>query len=207
MMAAELPGFQPASELPPSASREDALEALVKSQAAIIEKLEVALDGPTQTPTQQTNMSPVERQKILQILSDLDKRITDQESLTAMLKKAVEVLQGDTKEDGQKIHEVHELAKYSLSTLSKRLTTIEDRRKPQDTDANLARVEAICQELFRRKAANQRGITYTEAAKVLGIHKARVCQLRALIAADSRLDIIWHPKKRNTKLICLKNYK
>ena len=47
-MAAPLPRFQPASELPASPSREEQLEAFIKTQAAALERYEAMLDSQPQ---------------------------------------------------------------------------------------------------------------------------------------------------------------
>lgn len=201
MIAMPASDFQSADLLPPSKSREDVLEELVKSQAAIIERQQAMLDGPQQAPG--GKLSGQEKAAIIEILSKLDERIKKLEAAT----NGLDDLKKEVKESGEKIHEVHELARYSLKTLSVRCTTLEDRSKPQETATNQSHIETLWQELIRRQKAGQRGIIYADAAQLLKLDKSRICQLRALIAADSRFDIIWHPKKKNTKLICLKNYK
>jgi len=63
--------FRPASELPASLSREEQLEALIKTQAIAIERLEAMLDGQ---PQQQAGgkMSRQEKAAIITALSKLD---------------------------------------------------------------------------------------------------------------------------------------
>jgi len=194
--------FRPASELPASLSREEQLEALIKTQAIAIERLEAMLDGQ---PQQQAGgkMSRQEKAAIITALSKLDDRLTALERATMGL----DDLKKDIKEAGENIHEVHELARYSLKTLSVRCTSLEDHNKPRDTATNLAHLQAIWEELLRRQKAGTRGISYREAAAVCKVEKSTIKKLHGLIAADLRFDIIWHPKKKNTKLICLKNYK
>ena len=194
--------FMPASDLPASPSREEQLEAFIKTQAAALERLEALLDGQ---PQQQAGgkMSGQEKAAIIAALSKLDDRLTALERATMGL----DDLKKDIKEAGEKIHEVHELARYSLKTLSVRCTSLEDHNKPRDTATNLAHLQAIWEELLRRQKAGTRGISYREAAAVCKVEKSTIKKLHGLIAADLRFDIIWHPKKKNTKLICLKNYK
>ena len=201
-MADPLPGFLPASELPASASEEEGLRELVRSQATIIERLEAMLDGQ---PQQQAGgkMSRQEKAAIITALSKLDDRLKLLEQAT----KGLDDLKKDLKEAGDKIHEVHELARYSLKTLSVRCTSLEEHNKPKDTATNQAHLQAIWEELLRRQRAGTRGISYREAAKVCNVEKSTIKKLHGLIAADLRFDVIWHPKKKNTKLICLKNYK
>ena len=194
--------FCPASELPASPSREEQLEALITTQAAALERYEAMLDGQ---PQQQAGgrMSSPEKAAIIAALSKLDDRISDLERAT----KGLEDLKRDLKEAGEKIHEVHELARYALKTLSVRCTDLEDRHKPKETATNQAHLQVIWEELLRRQKAGVRGITYRDAAKLCKVEKSTIKKLHGLIAADLRFNIIWHPKKKNTKLICLKNYK
>lgn len=194
--------FQRASELPASPSREEQLEALIRTQAAALERYEAMLDGQ---PQQQAvgRMSGQEKAAIIAALSKLDDRISDLEKAT----KGLDNLKKDLKEAGEKIHEVHELARYSLKTLSVRCTSLEEHNKPKDTATNQAHLQAIWEELLRRQKAGTRGITYRDAASVCKVEKSTIKKLHGLIAADLRFDIIWHPRKKNTKLICLKNYK
>jgi hypothetical protein len=202
-MASPLPsGFVPASELPPSANEEEALKELVRVQAAKIERMEQMLDEAPQSP----KMPSYEKAAIIVALSALDGRIKALEQTVEHLQTELKTAQDAVKESGQEVYDVHELARYSLKTLSVRCTALEDRVKPQDTPDNRAHVEAIFQLLVSRAKTGQRGIIYSEAAKALKISKARVCQLRGLIASDCRMEISWHPNKKNTKIIHLKNY-
>ena len=203
-MAAPLPGFLPASELPPSASKEDALRELVRSQAAKIERMEQMLDGQ-ETRQPEGRMSGQEKAKIIEILSGLDDRIKSLEQAMERLQKDLKTAQEAVKESGQEVYDVHEMARSVIGDTCKRVTRLEDRTKPQDTPENRAHVEAIFQLLMSRAKTGQRGIVYSEAAKALKISKARICQLRGLIASDHRMQITWHPTKKNTKIIQLKN--
>ena|GEM_PF-4252616 len=71
--------FRPASELPASLSREEQLEALIKTQAAALERYEAMLDSQ---PQQQAGgrMGSQEKAAIIQALSKLDDRIKDLEA-------------------------------------------------------------------------------------------------------------------------------
>ncbi|HPM27315.1 MAG TPA: hypothetical protein PLD96_08225 [Methanothrix sp.] len=202
MMTGAASDFMPASDLPASPSREEQLEALIKTQAAALERYEAMLDSQ---PQQQAGgrMGSQEKAAIIAALSKLDDRITNLEQAT----KDLDDLKKDLKEAGEKIHEVHELARYALKTLSVRCTNLEDLHKPKETATNQAHLQAIWEELLCRQKAGTRGITYREAAKLCRVEKSTIKKLHSLIAADLRFDVIWHPKKKNTKLICLKNYK
>jgi hypothetical protein len=202
-MASPLPsGFVSASDLPTSASEEEALKELVRVQAAKIERMEQMLDEAPQSP----KMPSYEKASIIAALSTLEGRIKALEGAVEHLQTELKAAQAAVKESGQEVYDVHELAKIAIDETCKRVTRLEDQNKPQDTPDNRVRVEAIFTLLVSRAKTGQRGITYHEAAKALKISKARVCQLRGLIAADCRMEISWHPNKKNTKIIHLKNY-
>jgi hypothetical protein len=97
--------------------------------------------------------------------------------------------------------------KHDIALDRQRIKKLENKGKPQKTDMICGHIDTLASELLTRAKTGQRGVTYAEAAKILGVDKSRICQLRSLIASDSRFDISWHPKKKNTKVICLKNYK
>jgi hypothetical protein len=207
-MAAALSDFQLASELGPSPSEADQLRELCSKQAEQIEQLQDLATEPQQAEKQPqgTVMQPAEKQALIEILSDLGEKVKALELLTAKQARQIEDLQKEVKASGQEIYDVHEMARTIISDACKRISAIENRNKPKETDVNIDHINVLAQELFIRAKAGQRGVTYAEAAKILKLNKARVCQLRGLIAADSRFNISWHPKKKNTKVICLKIY-
>lgn len=202
-MADPLPGFLPASELPASASEEEGLRELVRSQATIIERLEALLDGQPQQAG--GKMSGQEKAAIIAALSKLDDRLKLLEQAVEKLQKDLKTAQEDVKESGQEVYDVHEMARAVIGDTCKRVTRLEDRSKPQDTPDNKAHVEAIFLLLVNRAKTGQKGITYREASDALKISKARICQLRSLIASDHRMIISWHPTRKNTRIIQLKN--
>jgi len=203
-MADPLPGFLPASELPASPSREEQLEAIIRTQAAALERLEAMLDGQ---PQQQAggSMSGQEKAAIIAALSKLDDRIKLLELAVEKIQKDLKTAQDAVKESGQEVYDVHEMARIVIGETCKRVTRLEDRSKPQDTPDNKAHIEALFSLLVSRAKTGQRGITYREASNALKLSKARICQLRSLIASDHRMIISWHPTKKNTKIIQLKN--
>lgn len=152
-------------------------------------------------------LKPEERQGLRETINDL---LVETQSLRADSNKQareIEELRKSRKDIEQDIEEIREHFPALVVETKKRVSALEAQAKPKETANNKERINIIAQELLRRAEAKQIGMTYAEAAKILQINKARICQLRLLIAADSRFDIIWHPKKKNTKLICLKNYK
>lgn len=52
--------------------------------------------------------------------------------------------------------------------------------------------------------SGQRGITYQDAAKHLGITKRRVQQLKKRFEDDPRFIIVRHPRRTNSHVICLR---
>jgi len=194
--------FTPASDLPPSASREEQLENLVKTQALALERLEAMLDGPQPTGGR---MPSQEKAAIIEALSTLEGRLKVLERTVEQLQDELMTAQAAVKQSGQEVYDVHELARAAIGDTCKRVSRLEDKAKPQATPDNQAHVEAIFQLLVSRAKTGQKGVTYLEASKALRISKARICQLRSLIASDHRMVITWHPTKKNIKIIQLKN--
>jgi chromosome segregation ATPase len=208
-MAAAASGFMPASEPGLSPSREAELEDLCSRQAEQIERLQDLAPEPQQ-PTRQPQAAiirPEEKQALVQLLSDLSKKVEDLEKLTAKQAREIEDLKVAKKDAEEDIEQIREHFPRLIMETKARLKAIEEKGKPQKTDATLAHINALASELLARAKAGQRGVTYAEAAKILRLDKSRVCQLRGLIASDSRFNIDWHPNRKNTKVICLKNYK
>ena len=210
-MAAALPGFQSAADLGPSPSREAELEGQCRRMAA---ENEVLQDLAAEA---HEDASPAEKQKFFEIISKLDARIKE-------LEKPKDELQETVKQQSEQIgllrdgivrlqNEVASCIQQQgqiagdLATGLRRIKAMEERNKPKKTDVTLGHINALALELLTRAKAGQRGVTYAEAAKILKLDKSRVCQLRGLIASDSRFNVDWHPNKKNTKVICLKNYK
>jgi uncharacterized coiled-coil protein SlyX len=206
-MAAALSGFQPASELGPSPSREAELEALCHSQAEQLERLHDRMTESGPMPKCPPVMKPEEKQTLVQLLSDLAKRVEDLERLTAKQAREIEDLKSAKKEAEEDIEQIREHFPRLIMETKARLKAIEEKGKPQKTDVTLGHINALAVELLIRAKAGQRGVTYAEAASILKLDKSRVCQLRGLIASDSRFNVDWHPNKKNMKVICLKNYK
>jgi uncharacterized coiled-coil protein SlyX len=195
-------GFTPASELGPSPSRVEELEALVTAQAIQLEKFQDAEPQQAKGP----GLKPEERQKLLQVISDLDGRIKELELKAERQDMIIEGLQKQKGDLEKAITDIRDMAKVMFKQIYGRVTKLEDRHTQQKTDLAKAHIDKLANELLSRSRAGQKGITYAEAAKIIGRDKVRVIQLRALIAADSRFCIIWHPKKKNTKIICLKKH-
>jgi chromosome segregation ATPase len=169
-------------------------------------------------------LKPEERQGLRETINDL---LSETQSLRADSNKqsrTIEGLQATPKDQSEQLgllrdgivrlqNEVASCIQFQgriaedLARGLQRIKAMEEKNKPQKTDATLAHINALASELLTRAKAGQRGVTYAEAAKILKLDKSRICQLRGLIASDSRFNIDWHPNRKNTKVICLKNYK
>ena len=56
-------------------------------------------------------------------------------------------------------------------------------------------------------SSQQRGVSYTLAANILGVSKGRISQLKPALEEDGRFMIIKHPAKRRQYVITLKKNK
>jgi DNA repair exonuclease SbcCD ATPase subunit len=221
-------GFVRASEYSPSPS--PPLDPnMIQWQEAIVERLDALQESSTGPAIERrlkelerkvasiATLKPEERQALRETINDL---LIETQSLQAGsdaqakriedLKKANEALQ-------REIYDLRELTKRNLKThwarmdeladeFDTRLFGLENGNKSEKTEAAIAHLNTLAQVLLIKAKSGQRGVTYAEAAKILGTSKARICQLRILIASDSRFNISWHPNRKNMKIICLKNY-
>jgi hypothetical protein len=94
--------------------------------------------------------------------------------------------------------------------LEDRISQIEDegekKIRARKTKVIEEHLDRLARELLIRSRSGQKGVTYAEAGKILTLDKSRICQLRALIASDSRFNVDWHPNRSNMKIIRLKKY-
>lgn len=208
------PDFLPASEIPPrNLAYEQELEEKIRQSEAENERLqdlagsEAPIARPEPRKATGSGIKPQELQALQEVISDLLEANKGLQATTKKQALQIEDLQKANKKLGQEVYDVHEMARSIISDVAKRVTAIEERNKPRETENNAARLNTLAQSLIALAKSGQRGVTYAEAAKILKLDKSRVCQLRSLIASDSRFDISWHPNRRNTKVICLKNYK
>ena len=218
-MASGLSGFQSAVDLGPSPSREVELEELCSRLAEQIERLQDLEAKP-----QGAIIRPEEKQVLIELLSKLGKRIEDLERMTARQAREIEELQATPIDQSEQIGllrdgivrlqtEVASCVQFQgriaedLARGLQRIRAMEEKGKPQKTNVTIGHINTLASELLTRAKAGQRGVTYAEAAKILKLDKSRVCQLRGLIASDSRFNVDWHPNRKNMKVICLKNYK
>jgi hypothetical protein len=228
-------GFVRASDYIPTPSAQPGAD-IAQWQETIVERLD-ALQESSANPAIERRLKelerkvaslailkPEERQAIRETINDL---LIEMQSLRAgsdTQVRRIEQLQDLAKEQSEQMGllrdgivrlqaEVASCVQFqgqiaeNLARGLQRIRAIEDKNKPQKTDVTLGHINALASELLTRAKAGQRGVTYAEAAKILKLDKSRVCQLRGLIASDSRFNVDWHPNRKNTKVICLKNYK
>ena len=179
-------GFQPASELGPSPSREEMLEDLVRSQAAQKERLRE--EGARQA--ERPGIRPEEKQALVQLLSDLGERIKELELLAAKQARQIEEMDNVNNRLEQQITDVKGLAKDRISEL---LAEIVDIRNAQKVDRKYVNdlVEELgeAQELIDQHAdainkvwqATKKGRMPTGKKS-----KARVEQLKEILKGGSK---------------------
>jgi hypothetical protein len=140
LMAAALPAFQLASNLGPSPSREQELEERCARQAEENERLREMLEG-AEAP--QACIHPNEKQAFLQVLSDLAKRVEHLEKLAAREAAENEDLRKKNKELDGEIYEVRQMARTIIQDACKRITAIEEKSKPENSETNQIRAKKI----------------------------------------------------------------
>jgi chromosome segregation ATPase len=144
MMSEALPGFQLASELGPSPSREEELDDLCHHQAEQIERLQdLATEAqPAENQPQGATIRPEEKQALVQLLSDLGERIKALELLTA--KQAREIEESDNRiltleksivdikkvndQTNKRVKDVKDLAQERIGGLVKEIVDIRENK-------------------------------------------------------------------------------
>jgi uncharacterized coiled-coil protein SlyX len=98
--------FQLASEMGPSPSREAELEERCRRMAAENELLREMVDTPDATPSAnrpEAPLKPEEKQKLLEVISNLGHRIEDLEKLTAKQAREIEELRSTPKDQSEQM--------------------------------------------------------------------------------------------------------
>lgn len=144
-MAAALPSFQSAVDLGPSPSENEQLRELCSRQAEQIERLQDLATEPQQATSQPQGaiIRPEEKQALIELLSTLGKRVGDLEKLTAKQAKKIEDLEKKNKDLDKEIYEVRQMARTIIQDACKRITAIEDRDKPENSETNQIRAKKI----------------------------------------------------------------
>lgn len=161
--------FMPASELPASPSREEQLEAIIRTQAAALERYEAMLDGQ---PQQQAggSMSGQEKAAIIAALSKLDDRLKD---LELSVKPIV-----DKNDANDSISYNLEEVKGLLKEHNVELTDIRDARRfdknrLEDLSAWLEDLQAAVDKLAKRPTAGKKS-------------QARIAKLKEILKAGPK---------------------
>jgi chromosome segregation ATPase len=102
-------GFQPASELPSSSSREQELEGIIKRQSEQLEKLQDELSAPS--------IRPDELQKLIILLNTFDGRIRELEGEVERQAIQIDDLCKEAKANVQEVYEVRTLLKDAVDKL------------------------------------------------------------------------------------------
>ncbi|MCK9570809.1 hypothetical protein M0R72_17805 [Candidatus Pacearchaeota archaeon] len=138
-------GFVPASELGPSPSREAELEDLCSRQAEQIERLQDLATEPHPAASQPHGaiIRPEEVEAYTKILGALGKRVEDLERLTAKQAKAIEDLRKKNEGLGIEIYDVREMSRTIIQDACRRITAIEEKDKPENSETNQTRAKKI----------------------------------------------------------------
>lgn len=120
-MASSL-GFVPASELPPSPSREQELESIIRRQATQLEQLQ---DGGAQ----RGSVEPREVRKFVEIISVLEGRIKELEILAKKQAMQIDDLRNVNNRSEEAVESVKCLAKDRIGELVAEIVDIRDARK------------------------------------------------------------------------------
>ena len=80
---------------------------------------------------------------MVQLLSDLSKKVEDLERLTAKQARELDDLKKQVKENGQEVYDVHEMAKGIIGDACKRITALEEKDRPENSETNQIRAKKI----------------------------------------------------------------
>ena len=224
-------GFCRASELPksPTGSIEE-LEQRIRDQDAIIAEQQELIDELSKAPrlarTPSEALKDSERLILLARINDLTiannalefEVRQDIEKLQLVIDTYLDVDHAIFKDNDEAplLRAAAKRRAMASKEFSSRILGLEDRIsqiedegekkiKAQKTKVAEEHLDRLARELLI-KSRGQRGVTYAEAGKILKLSKSRICQLRALIASDSRFNVNWHPNRSNMKIIRLKKY-
>lgn len=203
-MAAALPGFQPASDLGPSQSREQELEDLCSRQAEQIERLQDGVESQPELkgpPAKvQASLRPDEMQKLLQIISDLDSRL---KLVELQSEKRIKDLERDLAEAKADITWIQEGFPKLIAEDRKRLAELETGPDLTKSDAAQAHISELFEHM---EAIGRKQVSFKEASRCLHISKSRALQLKPLIAVDERFILVHSESHKQKELIRLRKY-
>lgn len=215
-MMASSSEFLPASELPASPSREQELEELVKSQAAVIERISEMLDysgqvGPGRAaPDSQTEKrlralearaawSHEEKQALIEKLSDLSEAVKALDK--SLVHENVEPVRADCAKALAAVEDIRSLTVLQFKTMSRRLTVLEDKSQSSTGSTVKSHLDYLYDHM---KATDRKQVRVSDIAKILGISRQRVHQMKAAIAEDDRFIILKSESHKQRRLIRLR---
>lgn len=88
------------------------------------------------------------------------------------------------------LEEFNDLRALEIAQNRRRISTLEEPKVPPPTTKTLGHLDHLAREM---KESRTRQLTFTRAAKILGLSSVRVHQLRPLIEHDKRFDIVADP--------------
>lgn len=205
LMAAALPGFQSAAELGPSLGREQELEELCSRQAEQIEKFESLLERPNlpvKSPAGSI-IKPEEKQALIQLLSDLGKRVEDLEKLTARQARLIDDLQKAKNEAVEDIEQIRLYFPKLIAEDRKRIAALEEGPNISDSTTVQGHLTALFEHM---EAIGRKQVSFREASRCLKLSKSRVLQFKAAITLDPRFIIVHSESHKQKSLIRLRKY-
>lgn len=202
-MAAALSGFQLASELGPSPSREAELEDLCSRQAAQLERLQDSRTENIPAPKSPPVMRPEEKQALVQLLSDLSEKVKALELLTARQARQIEYLEKSHKEVRLDIEWIQESFPPQIAESKRRLKALEEGPNCLDNTTVQSHITALFDHM---EAIGRKQVSFREASKCLRLSKSRVLQFKTAIAMDSRFIIVHSESHKQKSLIRLRKY-
>lgn len=188
-------GFQPASELPPSSSREQELEGIIKRQSEQLEKLQDELSAPS--------IRPDELQKLIILLNTFDGRIRELEGEVERQAIQIDDLWKEAKANVQEVYEVHDMARTIIGDACKRITALEEGPDLSENETAQAHVEELYEHM---EAIGRKQVSFKEASRCLKLSKSRTLQLKTALALDERFIIVPSETHKQKKLIRLRKY-
>jgi uncharacterized coiled-coil protein SlyX len=205
-MAAALPAFQLASEMGPSPSREAELEERCRRMAAENELLREMVDTPDATPSAnrpEASLKPEEKQKLLEVISNLGHRIEDLEIMTTKQAREIEELKKQVRDSQKDIEWIQESFPPQIAESKRRLKALEEGPDPSDNATVQNHITALFDHM---EAVGRKQVSFREASKCLKLSKSRVLQFKAAIALDARFIIVHSESHKQKSLIRLRKY-
>jgi len=203
----QLPGFVPASEIPPgNQSREEELEEMVRKLTAEAERRSDMNDDVLASRTARkpyTGPKPQEWQALQTVIRDLLESNRELQTTVKKQKLQIEGLQKANNDLQQDIVDIRALFTEMMAEDRRRIRALE--LGPDIT--NNATAKAHVDELYSHlKAIGRKQISFKDASRCLKLSKSRILQLKAIIALDDRFVIVPSESHKQKELIRLREY-